>query len=103
MEPGRNELVEQGFEGDNHPVKARTDQDPDAPDHRHIMCHCQHADAVIIREQGEPLLDGKRHDSHVDVRDRGEVGWHLSYMLDEARIGDLDYANITALTRGCKL
>src|SRR2546426_4472288 len=67
-----------------------------------MVCHCQHAYAVIVRKQGDLLLNGKRHYSHVDVRDWGDIGWHLSYTLDEARIGDLDYANITDVTRGCK-
>jgi hypothetical protein len=54
------------------------------------VCHCQHAYAVIICEQGDLLLDGKRHDSHVDIRDRGDIESHVSYMLDKAGIGDLD-------------
>jgi len=68
-----------------------------------MVCQCQQADTVIVCEQGAPLLDGKRHDSYVDVRDWEDIGWHLSYMFDEAGIGYLDDANITARTRRCRL
>jgi hypothetical protein len=33
----------------------------------YMVCHGQHADTVIVCEQGKLLLNDKRHDSHGDV------------------------------------
>ena len=66
-------------------------------------CQCQHADAVIVRQQGDLLLESRRHSAQVHVRDRRAIGWYLSSMVDEAGIGHRDDATMTTLTRGCKL
>jgi hypothetical protein len=72
MEPSSNELVEQRFQGGNHPVKARTDQDPDAADHGHAMRRRQHAYRIIIGKECGMLLDRERHHHHIN----GGHGWN---------------------------
>jgi len=47
-----------GFNAGIDPVEACANQDPNAPDHRDMMRQCEHADAAIIREQGNLLLHG---------------------------------------------
>jgi hypothetical protein len=50
----------------------------------------------------QPLM-GAHGGQVADPVIEADIGWDLSYLLDETRIGDLDYTNITALTGGFKL